>query len=91
MLKETGKGTIIQIIVKPNAKENKIEGIDPWRNRLKVSVKAPPVGGKANKELVKFLSRFFGAEVEIIRGETSRDKDILVKLKIEEVKRALKF
>ncbi|ASJ16331.1 hypothetical protein A3L04_04210 [Thermococcus chitonophagus] len=91
MLREAREGTILQVIVRPNAKENKIEGIDEWRNRLKVSVKAPPVGGKANKELVKFLSKFFGAEVEIVRGETSREKDLLVKLGIEEVKRRLKL
>ncbi len=46
--------------------------------------------GKANKEVVKFFSKLLGAEVIIIRGETSREKDLLVKgLSLEEVKRKL--
>jgi len=56
---------------------------------LKVRVKAPPVGGKANKELVRFLSKVLGADVHLVRGETSREKDLLVKLSAEEVRRRL--
>ncbi|AFK23128.1 DUF167 family protein [Pyrococcus sp. ST04] len=90
MIKESREGTILQIIVKPNSKETKIEGIDEWRKRIKISVAAPPVGGKANRELVRFLSKLLNTEVKIVRGETSREKDILIKnLKIQEVKEKL--
>ncbi|HIH72485.1 MAG: uncharacterized protein PWP49_528 [Thermococcaceae archaeon] len=90
MIKESKDGVVIQIYVQPNAKKTEIEGIDEWRKRLKVRVKAPPVEGKANKEVVKFFSKLLGAEVIIIRGETSREKDLLVKgLSLEEVKRKL--
>jgi len=89
-LKETKDGTLLLVYVQPNAKRNEIEEIDEWRGRLKVKVKAPPVGGKANKELVKFLSKVLGADVEIVRGETSREKDLLIRgLKAEEVKKRL--
>ena len=88
-LKETKEGTLLLVYVQPKAKKNEIEEIDEWRGRLKVKVKAPPVGGKANKELVKFLSKVLGAEVELVRGETSREKDLLVRLSAEEVKRRL--
>ena len=45
---------------------------------------------KANKELVKFLSKLRGAEVSIVRGETGREKDLLVRgVEIEEVKKRL--
>lgn len=92
VLKETKDGTIIQVIVRPNSKENKIEGVDNWKNRIRISIKAPPVKGEANKELIKFLSKILGAKVEIIRGETSREKDLLVKgIKLEEVKKRLKL
>jgi len=48
------------------------------------------VEGKANKELVKFFSKLLDAEVEIIRGETSREKDLLVKgLSIKETLKKL--
>ncbi len=89
-LKQTKEGTLLLIYVQPKAKKNAIEGIDEWRGRLKVKIKAPPVEGKANKEVVKFFSKLLGAEVEIVRGETSREKDLLVKgLSAEEVKKRL--
>ncbi|NJE84440.1 YggU family protein [Thermococcus sp. CX2] len=78
-IRETKDGVVILLYVQPKAKKNEIEGVDEWRGRLKVKIKAPPVEGKANKEVVKFFSKLLGAEVEIIRGETSREKDLLVK------------
>ncbi len=89
-LKETKEGTLLLIHVQPKAKKNSIEGIDEWRGRLKVKIKAPPVDGKANKEVVRFLSKLLGAEVEIAKGETSREKDLLVRgLGAEDVRRKL--
>lgn len=91
-LKETKEGTLLLVYVQPKAKKNEIEGVDEWRGRLKVKIKALPVEGKANKELVKFLSKLLGAEVELVRGETSREKDVMVKgIKPEEVKKRLEL
>ena len=45
---------------------------------LHVALHAPPVDGKANAELVKFLSRHFRKKAEIISGKSSKEK--LVKL-----------
>ncbi|WP_058947609.1 DUF167 family protein [Thermococcus sp. 2319x1] len=89
-IKDAKEGVIIQIYVQPNAKKTEIEGIDEWRKRLKVKVKVPPVEGKANKEVVKFFSKLLGADVVLLRGEASREKDLLVKgLTAEEVKEKL--
>ena len=88
-LKETKEGTILLVYVQPKAKRNEIEGVDEWRGRLKVKIKAPPVEGKANKELIKFLSKLLNADVELVRGETSREKDLLVRLGVEEVQKRL--
>lgn len=91
-LKETKDGVILMLYVSPKAKRNEIEGIDEWRGRLKVKIKAPPVEGKANKEVVKFFSKLLGREVVIIRGEASREKDLLVRnLSADEVRRRLGF
>jgi len=79
MIKESKEGIVLQIVITPNAKDNSIEGIEPWKKRLKVKIAAPPRGGKANKELIKFFSKLFKRDVTIIRGETSREKDILIK------------
>ncbi|ACJ16128.1 hypothetical protein, conserved [Thermococcus onnurineus NA1] len=78
-IRETKDGAVILLYVQPKAKKNEIEGVDEWRGRLKVKIKAPPVEGKANKEVVRFFSKMLGTEVEIIRGGTSREKDLLVK------------
>ncbi|WP_297487772.1 DUF167 domain-containing protein [Thermococcus sp.] len=89
-LKETKEGALLLIYVQPKAKKNAIEGIDEWRGRLKVKIKAPPVEGKANKEVVKFFSKLLGAEVTIVRGETGREKDLLVRgLGAEDVRKRL--
>ncbi|HEX3101182.1 MAG TPA: DUF167 domain-containing protein [Pyrinomonadaceae bacterium] len=59
---------------------------------LKIRLTSPPVDGAANAELIKLLARSFGVakcDVEIINGETSKNKRIkiknLSKSKIEEL------
>ncbi len=49
---------------------------------LKVRLNAPPVEGKANEALVRFLAvtfRIKRADVEILRGETARHKLVRVR------------
>jgi uncharacterized protein (TIGR00251 family) len=48
---------------------------------LRVRIAAPPVKGKANRELISFLSRLLKVAPEAItitRGHTSRNKTISV-------------
>ena len=48
---------------------------------VKVALKAPPVDGKANAELVRFLARLAGVPkgaVRVIGGAASRRKRVLV-------------
>jgi hypothetical protein len=50
---------------------------------LKVDVAAKPEGGKANKELCKFLAKEFGvpqASVTLVLGSTSREKVVKIAL-----------
>jgi uncharacterized protein (TIGR00251 family) len=60
---------------------------------LVVKVAAPPVRGKANKELVAFLGQILGvgkSRLAIIRGHTSHNKLIAVRdLSQEEVLKRL--
>ncbi|AIU70245.1 hypothetical protein TEU_07805 [Thermococcus eurythermalis] len=89
-LKDTKDGALLLIYVQPKAKKNGIEGVDEWRGRLKVRIQAPPVEGKANREVVKFFSKMLGADVEIVGGETSREKTLLIRgLSAEEVRKKL--
>jgi uncharacterized protein (TIGR00251 family) len=69
-------GVVIVIFVKPNSKlfQLKAEG-----DELVVSCRESPIKGRANKELIKELSRIFKKRVEIIAGFTSKQKKVLIK------------
>ncbi len=72
----------LKVWVQPNAKKNEIDG--EFDGCLKVKIKAPPVEGKANKELLRFLCKILGVKsknLEIKTGEKSRKKVILIKTK----------
>lgn len=65
----------ISVKVSPNAAKNEVVGYSD--GVLQVKVKAPPVKGKANRELVAFLSRRLDVSqdrIKIIMGNTSRRK-----------------
>lgn len=67
---------IINVVVKPNSPRTEI--ISESETEIKLAVAAPPEGGKANLELIKFLSKKFHKGVEIIRGKTSKRKVVRV-------------
>jgi uncharacterized protein len=56
-------------------------------------IAAPPVDGKANEECRKFLAKLVGvsaSSVEIISGDSSRDKVIRIRdTSVERVRKAL--
>jgi uncharacterized protein (TIGR00251 family) len=65
--------------VQPGAKRSEIAGIHG--DALKLRLAAPPVEGKANAELLRFLADAFGVplrQVSIRRGETSRHKTVRI-------------
>ncbi len=67
----------IKFRIIPNAKKCEIDG--PYADAVKVRLSCPPVDGKANAQLVKFLSEFLDISknsIKIISGETSRDKTL---------------
>ena len=69
----------IFVKVKPSAKEERIEKIDDTHYR--VSVKEPPVNGRANTAVINSLASFFRVpkgNVRIVSGFTSKDKTIEV-------------
>ena len=73
-LKET-----ITITVRVVPRSSKTEIVGDHDGALKIKLKAPPVDGAANEELIRFLSKHFGvpkANVQIISGLTGRNKRI---------------
>ena len=75
------EGALLNIHVSPGAKSTSVEGLY-GEGAIKLKVAAPPVGGKANAEVERFLSKLLGvprSDVNIIRGASSRDKTVLVR------------
>ena len=81
----------ISLRVYPNASRNEIVGFTDGVLRVKVS--APPTKGKANRELITFLSRLLGVgkgSISIIKGYTTRNKVVAIDgLSREEVMKRL--
>lgn len=68
------KGSIFKVIVKTGSRENKILGFDTVKKAYRIELKAKPIEGEANKELIKFLSKELGKQVRIKTGFTSKEK-----------------
>jgi len=72
------KEDLFKIIVKPNSVRNDILGYDKEKEAYRVGIKAKPEGGKANIEIVKFLSRLLKKRVRVVKGLKSREKLVKV-------------
>ncbi len=63
----------ITVKAKPDSNENKVEKIDDLN--FVVSVKDPPVQGRANRAIIKLLSEYFHTpNIRIVSGRISRNK-----------------
>ena len=70
------RGAALPVRVTPRASRNEIVEVLA-DSTVKVRLTAPPVEGKANEELIKFLSEVLGvakSKMEIVAGEKGRDK-----------------
>ena len=77
----TRDGVLFNLRVSPRAKRTTVEG--PYgEDAPRLRVAAPPVDGKANAEIERFLAGLVGArrsDVALVRGASGRDKVALVK------------
>jgi uncharacterized protein (TIGR00251 family) len=91
------QGVLIRVHAQPKASKSEISGIyegaEGEPQRLKIRIAAPPVDGEANEELLRFLKkrlRLPGVRLELLRGDSSRLKDVLCcGAELEKVKKAL--
>ena len=67
----------VDIEVSQNSNKFQISGFNEWRNRFEIRIKQIPQKGKANKEIVKELSKIFNCNVGISKGEKSSQKTIV--------------
>ncbi len=78
-LEDTAKGVMLKLRVHPCAGCSAVRGV--MGERLKIDIAAQPEGGRANKELIKFLARLLKIgkdRISILRGEKGRDKSLLI-------------
>jgi hypothetical protein len=73
--------TRMDIHVMPNASKTLVYGLygEEGQIALKLRLKAPPVDGKANAALIKWMANTLGVSqrsLELVRGETSRHKQL---------------
>lgn len=77
---KNGTNTLLLLHVQPGAKRNAVVG--EHGERLKIALKAPPIDGKANQALIKFVAETTGlpkSAVSLVSGETSREKRLEVR------------
>lgn len=78
-IEQKNGNTLLTIRVVPRASKDEVSGV--LGDALKIRLCAPPVEGKANEALVRFLAKTLNVPprgVEILHGETGRTKRILV-------------
>lgn len=69
----------IRLRVQPGAKRDAIREFAG--GVLRVSVTAPPLEGRANEAVIRFLAEILGvrrSQVSVVSGQTSRDKVVAV-------------
>jgi uncharacterized protein (TIGR00251 family) len=81
--REEGGALILALQVQPGAARTGIVGVHgaEGERRLKVRLAAPPVDGKANAELLRFLAEAFGVplrRVSLVRGVSARAKQVRI-------------
>jgi uncharacterized protein (TIGR00251 family) len=78
-LRADGDSVVLTLHIQPGAKKTEVAG--PHGEALKIRLAAPPVDGKANAELIRFLAATLGVPrkaVELLSGDSSRAKRLRV-------------
>ncbi|MBD3159579.1 MAG: hypothetical protein GF309_12370 [Candidatus Lokiarchaeota archaeon] len=73
-------GTFLRVFVKPRSgKRNLLE--EMTKNTIQLNLKSSARRGKANKELLKRVSKVLGissGDISLVAGQRSRDKTLLI-------------
>lgn len=70
---------ILRLYIQPKASRDKIVGLHG--DEIKIAITAPPVDGKANSHLSKYLSKQFKVakgQIVIEKGELGRHKQVRI-------------
>ena len=72
-------GVLLSIEVQPGSQRERLLGVNQWRSRLGVSVRAQAEKGQANKAVIAYLCDVLAmpkAGCSIVNGHTSRSKTV---------------
>ncbi len=86
------EGSLVRLYIQPGARSTGITGLHD--DRVKIRISAAPRDGEANREIISFLSELLSVtkkDVEILRGESGRSKDVYVNLPPEKIITLLKL
>jgi uncharacterized protein (TIGR00251 family) len=75
-----GDTLLLHVQTQPRASKDEIVG--PQGENLKIRITAPPVDGKANQHLLKFLAKTFRvarSDIHLLKGDSSRIKSLSIK------------
>lgn len=70
---------ILRCLIQPKASRDEIIGVQD--ERLKIRITAPPVDGKANAHLIRFLSDVMDvprSRIELTNGDTGKRKTLRI-------------
>lgn len=88
---QTANGAVIRVHVQPKSRREQILGMHG--DRIKLAVTEPPDKGKANEAVQRLIAAALNlapSRVELLRGSTSRQKDLLVReFTVEDAKRLI--
>jgi len=78
IVRDKGDSIEVDIIVSPRSNRSGLEGFDEWRKRAILRVKAPPLDGRANKEVEAFFKEITGCRSAVTAGMTSHQKTVRI-------------
>jgi len=92
-VRQVEDGVILELDISAGSKETAIKGYNPWRKRIEIRLSERAQKGKANAELMFFLSNLFkvhSRDVEIISGSTNSKKSVkIIQAKAEDILKIL--
>ncbi len=80
-IKETLDGIILDLEISPGAREIAVQGYNPWRRRIEIRLSERAEKGRANDQLISFLSGLFkvnSRNIQITAGLTSSKKSVKI-------------
>ena len=91
MIQSHPEGCVLSVRARPGARRIGIQGV--FRDALKISVSAPPEGGRANAAICEVIRKALGlkrSQIELVSGQTGREKRFLIRgISVDDLERLL--